>query len=71
LTIENQQVIMGVWHDESLDFIRELGRRITTCTGDPRKTAFLLQRISVAIQRGNSIAFTGSLPEGFADGDAD
>ena len=31
---------------------REIGRRSTLITKDPRETSFLLQRISVAVQRG-------------------
>ena len=52
----------GAWNIESLDFIRELGRRASQATGDQRETAFLLQRISVAVQRGNAAAVRGSLP---------
>jgi len=54
---------LGAWEGESLNFIRELERRISMVTGDSRETKFLLQRLSVAIQRGNAIAFTGSMPE--------
>ena len=35
-------------------FITELGRRIASVSGDPRDTAFLFQRISIAVQRGNA-----------------
>ena len=36
-----------------LELVREVGRRITLETGEPRSTDFLLQRLSVAVQRGN------------------
>ena len=36
------------------EFITELGRRIANVSGDPRDTAFLFQRISIAVQRGNA-----------------
>ena len=36
------------------EFITELGRRISYVSGDPRDTAFLFQRISIAVQRGNA-----------------
>jgi hypothetical protein len=36
--------------------ITELGRRIANVSGDPRDTAFLFQRISIAVQRGNAAA---------------
>jgi len=52
----------GSWNAEGLGLVRELGKRLTVITGDPRETAFLLQRISVAVQRGNAAAVLGSLP---------
>ena len=39
----------------SLDFLTEVGRRLRAATGDVRKTAFLFQRISVALQRFNAV----------------
>jgi hypothetical protein len=36
-------------------FLSEIGRRIAQRTSDPRETAFLFQRISVAIQRFNAV----------------
>src|SRR6218665_2527303 len=45
------------------NFLRDLGRKLTTSTGDKRETCFLLQRLSVTIQRVNSVAFRGTLPE--------
>src|SRR6218665_1543151 len=42
---------------------RPIGRKLTTSTGDKRETCFLLQRLSVTIQRVNSVAFHGTLPE--------
>src|SRR6218665_3165297 len=45
------------------NFLRDLGRKLTTSTGDNRETCFLLQRLSITIQRFNSVAFRGTLPE--------
>ena len=42
------------------DFIRELGRLITARTGDQRETAWLFQRLSIALQRGNAAAILGT-----------
>jgi len=42
------------------DFISELGRRLTSVSGDLREGAYLFQRLSLSIQRYNAIAFTGS-----------
>ena len=53
---------LGAWGAEAAAFIAELGRRMAAVTGDPRETAFLRQRLSVAIQRGNAIACRGSIP---------
>ena len=33
----------------------ELGRRISSLSGDPRETSFLFQRLSVVMQRFNSV----------------
>ena len=57
----------GAWHIESLDFMRELGRRTSLVTGDQRETTFLLQRMSVAVQRGNASAVRCSLPTSESD----
>jgi len=38
-----------------LDFLTEVGRRLSAATGDARETAFLFQRISVALQRFNVV----------------
>ena len=59
----------GAWHTESLDFIRELGRRGSQATGDQRETVFSLQKISIAVQRGNAAAVRGSLPACVATAD--
>ena len=42
---------------EALTFLSEFGRRISVVTGDIRKTTFLFQRLSIAIQRFNCILF--------------
>ena len=41
-------------------FLRELGHRLTIATENPRETAFLLQRLSVAVQRFNAIRIRDS-----------
>jgi hypothetical protein len=45
---------------EATDFLNGLGHRLSVCTGDDRETAFLYQRLSIAIQRFNSVAFLGT-----------
>ena len=54
----------GVWHPAGLRFVREVGVRIAGVTGEKRAPAYLLQRLSLAIQRGNVGAILGSLPAG-------
>ena len=50
----------GVWNIQSREFIKEIGKRITTVTGEVRETSYIFQQISVAIQRGNMLPFIGS-----------
>ena len=61
---------LGVWNEEGLGFVRELGRRTSLVTNDPRETSFLLQRLSVAVQRGNAASCLGSLPPSTPASDA-
>ena len=41
-------------------FLSELGRRASLLTCDPRETAFLYQRVSVAVQRFNAVCIAGT-----------
>jgi len=52
----------GVWGEEALNLVAEIGRRISDVTHDPRSTSFLRQRISVAVQRGNAFCVLGTFP---------
>ncbi len=52
----------GVIGARSLQFLKELGRRVRRQTGDPNSTSYLLQRLSIAIQRGNSASVMGESP---------
>ena len=49
---------------EAKSFLLDLGRRLRQHTGEPRSTSYLIQRISMAIQKGNAVAMMGSLPHG-------
>ena len=44
----------GVLVPLSLAFLKELGHRLSATTGDTRSYSYLLQRLSVATQRGNA-----------------
>jgi len=45
----------GSLNASSFDFLREVGRRLTASSGDLCETSFLLQRLSILIQRLNSV----------------
>ena len=38
---------LGATNENGSIFLREIGKRLTSISGDPRKTSFPLQRISV------------------------
>lgn len=46
--------------EEGQRFIREIGKLTSTATSDPRETAFIFQRLSIAIQRFNAACFAGT-----------
>jgi len=51
---------MGAINKDGIDFLNDLGRRITQSTGDHHESAFLFQRLSVLIQRYNAVAVLGT-----------
>jgi hypothetical protein len=52
---------MGALGEEASDFLHDLGKRIERVSGERRATEYLLQRISVAVQRGNAAAVLGTV----------
>ena len=42
-------------------FLKELGHRLSATTGDTKSYSYLLQRLSVAVQRGNAASILGTL----------
>ena len=59
-------VPLGAIGSETLGFyfiLKELGHRLITVTGDLQSYEFLIQSLSVAIQRGNAAAVLGSLAQ--------
>ena len=55
----------GVFGPQTMAFLKELGQRLAQASGDERSTTYLFQRLSVAVQRGNSasvLGTTGQLP---------
>ena len=57
IAVEN----VGTLSSSTLDFLLELGRRVHFQSGDVRESSYKLQRISVAIQRFNSVLLHDSL----------
>ena len=59
---------MGAINEAGMNFLDDLGKRITKHTDDHRESAFLFQRISTLIQRFNAVAvlstFAPTTPKG-------
>ena len=53
---------IGAWGSHAVKFIHDLGRKIKIRTLEPRSTSYLFQRISIAIQRGNTASIMGVVP---------
>jgi hypothetical protein len=53
---------LGALGEEATAFLKDLGSRIANVSKEPRAPAFLMQRISVAIQRGNAACILGTAP---------
>ena len=51
---------LGPMCESGRTFISELGRRTAQVTSDQREISFLFQRISVAVQRYNSVCIAGT-----------
>jgi len=44
----------------ALNFLIDAGRRLSSLSGDPRETSFLFQRLSMIVQRFNSVLIVDS-----------
>ena len=49
------------WNDLAIEFINYLGKRITAMTQEPQEMQYLFQRMSLALQRGNAVAFQNTI----------
>ena len=56
----------GVYGPRTADFLKELGHRLRQVSGEASSFHYLTQRLSVAIQRGNSASVMGTM-----DGDGE
>ncbi len=52
----------GTFGEEALQLVSELGGRLRSTTGDAREKTWLIQRISVVIQRGNAVSVLVKIP---------
>ena len=55
---------LGAMGAEALAFFKEVARRIARVTNEPRSHQYLLQRVAVAIQRGNTDSVLGAASPG-------
>src|SRR6218665_3982209 len=55
---------LGPVNAEGAEVLSEVGRRISSVSGDQRETKFLLQRLSICVQRHNASAFRGLFRDG-------
>lgn len=49
----------GVWGEDALKLVKEIGKRIVARGGDKRAASFIRQRIAVEVQRGNARMISG------------
>ena len=52
---------LGAMGKKSLAFLKDLGHRVRQRTGEVKAKAYLIQRLSVAVQRGNAASVLGSV----------
>jgi len=53
---------LGSWGPSATKLCRDLGARMTLISGDPRAHLFLVQRLGLAVQRGNAASVAGTQP---------
>jgi len=54
---------LGSWGNSAVNLCRDIGARLARVSGDPRSHAFLLQRLGLAVQRGNAASVAGTHPQ--------
>lgn len=54
---------MGPWGKDGKRLIDQIGKLLKESTGEPKAKSFLIQRMSIANQRGNTASILGTLPE--------
>ena len=51
----------GVFGQRTTEFLKELGHRLRQVSGEANSYAYLTQRLSVAVQRGNAASMSGTM----------
>jgi len=55
-------ITLGVFNASAIRLPNDLGRRISSISGDIRETSHLYQRVSMLVQRFNAVLLHDSLP---------
>ena len=53
----NNNNINNINNNNNVELVQEIGRRATLINGEPRESTYLFQPLSIALQRGNAVAF--------------
>ena len=53
---------LGSWGPEARNIVGDIGKKLISNTREIRAAAFLKQKISLEIQRGNAISVLGTAP---------
>ncbi|XP_069358665.1 uncharacterized protein [Maniola hyperantus] len=53
---------LGPWSSDTKAFINVVSQKLIHASGDPRAGAYFAQRLSLAVQRGNSASVLGTMP---------
>ncbi len=54
---------MGPWGNEARKLIDQIGKMLKDTTGEAKSKLYLIQRISIANQRGNAASVLGTIPK--------
>ena len=54
---------LGPLAHEAVEFLSDIGSRLSALSDDTRETSFLFQRVSILIQRYNAVSFRGTFAE--------
>ena len=58
---------LGGFSTSTTSFLSEVGRRLSSVSNDPNETSYFFQRISVALQRCNSVLLHDHFPDNTPD----